>query len=172
MDCAFCERKVTKYRCTVCGNHVCNVCSEPVDINEKGYDEGNYRVGKCPRGACINTDSELSTVVEENVKRNSEGGGEVAKLQNKSKKKRSGDTGKPVNIFNYFGKARGKGNLASLKSTPDDHKKDAKASSKSVEDCVKTHRIWKVKIRTVHLIALPRWFLHPRKEHLKILKIL
>ena len=45
MDCVFCDHKETKYRC---GNTVCNICSEVVNDEDEGYDEMNYRVGKCP----------------------------------------------------------------------------------------------------------------------------
>ena len=36
----------------MCGNRVCNVCAVPADESQEGYDEQNYRVGKCPNGAC------------------------------------------------------------------------------------------------------------------------
>ena len=52
MDCKFCNRENTKHSCVLCGNRVCNVCAVPVDESQKGYDEQNYQVGKCPNGAC------------------------------------------------------------------------------------------------------------------------
>ena len=47
MECSICKRKDTKYKCTVCGTSICNVCAVTVDENDC-YDEANYRVGKCP----------------------------------------------------------------------------------------------------------------------------
>ena len=52
MDCNFCGRKGTKYRCILCENSVCNVCSDPGDEGDARYDEESYMVGKCPRGEC------------------------------------------------------------------------------------------------------------------------
>ena len=52
MDCKFCNRENTKHSCVLCVNRVCNVCAVPVDETQKGYDEQNYQVGKCPNGAC------------------------------------------------------------------------------------------------------------------------
>ena len=50
----------TQHRCTLCETCVCNACAVPVDEAGKGYDEGNYRVGKCPRGECSNVDDDWS----------------------------------------------------------------------------------------------------------------
>ena len=38
-----------------CYSAVCNVCADPATENDAGYDESNYRVGKCPGGKCINS---------------------------------------------------------------------------------------------------------------------
>ena len=79
-DCKFCCRKETKYRCTLCANRVCNVCAEPVNADGIGYDEENYREGKCPGG----------------------------QAGYKARKKRVGSTstGKRVNLFTYFEKTK------------------------------------------------------------------
>ena len=60
-DCSFCGWKETKYTCTLCPNAVCNVCAKPVAEDEVGYDEKNYRVGKCLRGECKMGDVCLDT---------------------------------------------------------------------------------------------------------------
>lgn len=65
--CSFCVRK-TKYRCTLCVNAVCVVCSVACNVDDEGYDE-HHRVGKCLPGLCHklledeseSTDPEVST---------------------------------------------------------------------------------------------------------------
>ena len=51
-DCYICGRKDTKYSCILCSNAIRNVCAESAMYNEEGYDEDNYRVGKCSRSKC------------------------------------------------------------------------------------------------------------------------
>ena len=64
MECRICKRKDTKYKCTVCGTSICNVCAVTVDENDPCYDEANYRVGKCP-DTCVNKKSEVENDGEE-----------------------------------------------------------------------------------------------------------
>ena len=37
----------TKFSCVRCRSSVCNVCAEPADVNDEGYDEKIYCVGIC-----------------------------------------------------------------------------------------------------------------------------
>ena len=126
MDCIFCDRKETKYSCIICGNTVCNICSKVVNDEDEGYDEMNYRVGKCPRNMCKvkevnsgNGDVNSDIVNSDNVKYGSvnkvnesevkdivmaEVRDEAFNEINKPKKRKIGTKeGKPVNIFNFFG---------------------------------------------------------------------
>ena len=48
-----------------CFNPICNACAETAKSDEKGYDEGNYRVGKCPRGECKKDYNMPSSVVSD-----------------------------------------------------------------------------------------------------------
>ena len=34
------------------GNRICNVCEAPVAESQERYGKQNYKVGKCPNGAC------------------------------------------------------------------------------------------------------------------------
>ena len=135
MDCAFCKRKDTKYRCTLCETYVCNACAVPVDEAEKGYDEGNYRVGKCPREECSNVD-DVWSITAKTTSTTAEVA-EAVKVKNQAKKKGSGSTGK-ANIFNFFGKARGKGSSESLKGETPKSDKDLKDSIETSQNSVNT----------------------------------
>ena len=62
---------------------------------------------------------------------------EAVKVKNKAKKKGSGSTGK-ANIFNFFGKARGKGSSESLKGETPKSDKDLKDSIETAQNSVNT----------------------------------
>ena len=51
-DCYICKRKDTKYSCISCYSTICTVCADVATEMEDGYDESNYRVGRCPGGKC------------------------------------------------------------------------------------------------------------------------
>ena len=51
-DCYKCGRKNTKYSCILCDKIICNPCADIAEENEPGYDDDNYRVGKCPNSEC------------------------------------------------------------------------------------------------------------------------
>ena len=124
MDCTFCNRNGTKYICVRCGNPVCNVCAEAVHENEEGYDEPNYRVGKCPGNTCkiMDVNNEMINSlnvdgVNNGVYRDDSDSRDVNSdtviavvedetLMTNSKKRTVGiKKGKPVDIFNFFNKA-------------------------------------------------------------------
>ena len=58
-----CGRKDAKYSCILHSNTIINACVESAICNEKGYDEGNYRVRKCPRSECKKNDDVRDAVV-------------------------------------------------------------------------------------------------------------
>ena len=67
-DCYICGRENTKYSCILCDNKICNVCAESATNDEVGYDEENYRVGKCPSSKCRSEKSvKLTEIIENKV---------------------------------------------------------------------------------------------------------
>ena len=50
-ECYLC-RGETKYSCVICQATLCNVCADPADVSETGYDEAVYCVGICPDRRC------------------------------------------------------------------------------------------------------------------------
>ena len=60
--CRICSEE-TKYSCVRCGSSVCNVCAEPADVNDEGYDETIYCVGIFPNRKCPTKESTAKTTV-------------------------------------------------------------------------------------------------------------
>ena len=107
--CSFCVRN-TKYRCTLCVNAVCVVCSVECNVDDEGYDEEHHRVGKCPPGLCHelleddSTDADISTSTASTISTKS--GQNSGKSKGRGEKKKTRKTsGKAQNLFSYFNKS-------------------------------------------------------------------
>ena len=129
-DWYICERKDTKYSCILCSNAICNVCAESAMYNEEGYDEDNYRVGKCPRGKCKKIDnvSDAPVAVKNNaVKLIGNVGGNTENSINKSNEKSEGKRSMQQSFRPFFSRS------ASRKRK---NKDDTQRKSQDVADTV------------------------------------
>ena len=110
--CSFCTRK-TKYRCVVCVNAVCVVCSIECDINDERYDEERHRVGMCPTGLCLPKDDSAK---------------DVRKNDGKSKTEPKRKTSGKKDLFSYFPKP------VDLPSISEEKKKEEEEEKKKKEE--------------------------------------
>ena len=103
-DCCICGRKDTKYSCILCSNAICNVCAESAMYNEEGYDEDNYRVGKCPLGKCKKIDN-APVAINDNVEKLTGNDGESTNINiSKSKEKSEGKVS-TLNVHLFFSRS-------------------------------------------------------------------
>ena len=60
--CRICSGE-TKYSCVICRSSVCNICAEPANVNNEGYDETIFCVGLCLNRKCATKESTAKTTV-------------------------------------------------------------------------------------------------------------